>query len=226
MKRRILVVEDDPSITRMVRDNLVYEGFDVECVTRGDHALNQVRSFAPDLILLDLMLPGLDGFEICRAVNQSAVRIPMIIVSARSQSADKILGLELGADDYITKPFLFEELLARVHAVMRRTSAAPDAIDLGDIHVDFSALRATKGNRPLHLTPREFEVLRLLWIHRDKVVTREQLLRSVWGYSEVPVTRTVDHFIARLRSKLESDSHHPRFLHTVYGDGYRLTPNP
>jgi DNA-binding response OmpR family regulator len=226
MKRRILIVEDDPSITRMVRDNLVYEGFDVECVTRGDQALNQIRSFAPDLILLDLLLPGMDGFEICRAVTQSAVRIPMIIVSARSQSSDKILGLDLGADDYITKPFLFEELLARVNAVMRRTSASPDAIDLGDIHVDFSALRATKGKKSLHLTHREFEVLRLLWIHRDKVVTREQLLRSVWGYSEVPVTRTVDHFIARLRSKLESDSHNPRFLHTVYGDGYRLTPNP
>jgi len=149
----------------------------------------------------------------------------MIIVSARSQSSDKIKGLELGADDYMTKPFMFEELLARVHAVMRRTSAAPDEIDLGDIHLDFSALRATKGKKLLSLTHREFEVLRLLWIHRDKVVTREQLLRSVWGYAEVPVTRTVDHFIARLRLKIESDPHHPRFLHTVYGDGYRLTPN-
>ena len=226
MKRRILIVEDDPSITRMVRDNLVYEGFQVECVTRGDQALNQVRSFAPDLILLDLMLPGLDGFEICRAVTQGVVRIPMIIVSARNQSCDKILGLQLGADDYITKPFLFEELLARVHAVMRRASSIPEAIDLGDIHLDFSALRATKGKKLLHLTHREFEVLQLLWVHRDKVVTREQLLRSVWGYTEVPVTRTVDHFIARLRSKLENDPHHPRFLHTVYGDGYRLTPNP
>ena len=225
MKRRILIVEDDPSITRMVRDNLVYEGFEVECVTRGDQALSQVRSFAPDLILLDLMLPGLDGFEICSVVAQSAVRVPMIIVSARSQTSDKIQGLELGADDYITKPFMFGELLARIHAVMRRTSAAPDEIDIGDIHLDFSALRATKGNKPLSLTHREFEVLRLLWIHRDKVVTREQLLRSVWGYTEVPLTRTVDQFIVRLRSKIESDPHQPRFLHTVYGDGYRLTPN-
>ena len=226
MKRRILIVEDDPSITRMVRDNLVYEGFHVECETRGEHALTQVRSFAPDLILLDLMLPGLDGFEICRAVAQSAVRVPMIIVSARSQSSDKIRGLELGADDYVTKPFMFEELLARIHAVMRRTSAAPEEIDLGDIHLDFSALRATKGKNPLSLTHREFEVLRLLWTHRDKVVTREQLLRSVWGYTEVPLTRTVDQFIVRLRSKIENDPHHPQFLHTVYGDGYRLTPNP
>jgi DNA-binding response OmpR family regulator len=226
VKSRILIIEDDPSITRMVRDNLVYEGFDVECVTRGDHALNHVRSFAPDLILLGLMLPGLDGFEICRVVAQSAVRVPMIIVSARSQNSDKIQGLELGADDYITKPFMFGELLARIHAVMRRTNAAPDEADLGDIHLDFSAFRATKGKKPLALTHREFEVLRLLWIHRDKVVTREQLLRSVWGYSEVPLTRTVDQFIVRLRSKIENDPHEPRFLHTVYGDGYRLTPHP
>ena len=226
MKRRILIVEDDPSITRMVRDNLVYEGFDVECVTRGDQALSQVRSFAPNLILLDLMLPGLDGFEICRTVAQGAVRVPMIIMTARSQTSDKIQGLELGADDYITKPFMFGELLARIHAVLRRTSVAPDAIDLGDIHLDFSALRATKGKEPLSLTHREFEVLRLLWIHRENVVTREQLLRSVWGYTEVPLTRTVDQFIVRLRSKIENDPHHPRFLHTVYGDGYRLTPNP
>jgi len=226
VKRRILIVEDDPSITRMVRDNLVYEGFDVECVTRGDQALSQVRSFAPDLILLDLMLPGLDGFEICRTVAQGAVRVPMIIMTARSQTSDKIQGLELGADDYITKPFMFGELLARIHAVLRRTSVAPDAIDLGDIHLDFSALRATKGKEPLSLTHREFEVLRLLWIHRENVVTREQLLRSVWGYTEVPLTRTVDQFIVRLRSKIENDPHHPRFLHTVYGDGYRLTPNP
>jgi len=174
---------------------------------------------------LDLMLPGLDGFEICSVVAQSAVRVPMIIVSARSQTSDKIQGLELGADDYITKPFMFGELLARIHAVMRRTSAVPDEIDIGDMHLDFSALRATKGSKPLSLTHREFEVLRLLWIHRDKVVTREQLLRSVWGYTEVPLTRTVDQFIVRLRSKIESDPHQPRFLHTVYGDGYRLTPN-
>ena len=226
MKRRILIVEDDPSITRMVRDNLAYEGFEVACVTRGDRALSEVRSFAPDLILLDLMLPGLDGFEICRALAQSAVRVPMIIVSARSQSSDKIQGLELGADDYITKPFMFGELLARIHAVMRRTTVAPDVIDFGDVHLNFSALRATKGEKALSLTHREFEVLRMLWIQRDKVVTREQLLRSVWGYSEVPLTRTVDQFIVRLRAKIETDPHQPRFLHTVYGDGYRLTPNP
>src|SRR5215475_1593781 len=214
MKHRIMIIEDDSSITRLLRDGLEFHRFTVDCVSDGAVALKAIRSFAPDLILLDLMLPGLDGFEICRAMAQSAIRVPIIIVSARSQSSDKIRGLELGADDYITKPFMFGELLARIHAVMRRTNAAPDQVDLGDIHLDFSTLRATKGKKPVSLTHREFEVLRLLWIHRDKVVTREQLLRSVWGYTEVPVTRTVDQFIVRLRSKIESDPHQPRFLHT------------
>jgi len=225
MAQRVLVIEDDPLITRMLEDNLKFEGFEVQSISDGDRALTAVRSFAPSLILLDLMLPGLDGFEICRAISEGPLRTPIIILSARSQSADKVQGLKLGADDYITKPFTVDELLARVHAVMRRTTGKPDVLVLGDgeVRIDFSALTALKGDRNLVLTPREFEVLRLLSLHRNQLVTREQLLRSVWGYDELPLTRTVDHFIARLRSKIERDPHHPRFLHTVYGDGYRLT---
>ena len=222
MNQRILIVEDDPAITRMVRDNLIYEGYQVECVSNGDLALNEVHSFAPDLVLLDLMLPGLNGFEICRAISEAPTRIPVIILSARSQSADKIHGFDVGADDYVTKPFGLDELLARIHAVLRRTNSAPDRLELGEVHVDFAAMQATKGKESLTLTPREFEVLRLLSSHRDKVVSREQLLRSVWGYGEVPLTRAVDNFIARLRSKIEVDPRHPRYLQTVYGDGYRL----
>ena len=221
---RVLVIEDDPLITKMVRHNLAYEGFEVESVASGDEALARIRSFAPDLILLDLMLPGLDGFEICRAIAEGPSRIPIIILSARSAVADKVRALNLGADDYLTKPFTLDELLARVHAVMRRMSPAPDVLELGNIHINFAALRATKGRRRLSLTPREFDVLRLLSSHLGEVVTREQLLRSVWRFAEVPVTRTVDHFIARLRSKIEPDPRRPRYLHTVYGEGYRLTP--
>ena len=224
MERRILIIEDDPSITLMVRDNLEYEGFKVSSVADGSRAIQAARSFMPDLILLDLMLPGLDGYEICSAISQSTLRIPVIILSARSQSADKVRGLQLGADDYVTKPFSLDELLARVHAVIRRTSTSPVELTLGDVHIDFTALRGTKGNVSLSLTHREFEVLRLLWIHRNKVVTRNQLLRTIWGYGEIPVTRTVDHFVARLRSKIEPDPRHPRYLQTVYGDGYMLTP--
>jgi len=224
MNRRVLIVEDDPLITRMVRDNLIFEGFQVECVDSGDRALSRIRSFAPDLILLDLMLPKLDGFEICRAVSQSPRPTPIIVISARSQVADKIRALKIGADDYITKPFTLDELLARVHALMRRTNTAPEHLVLGIVHINFSALRATKGAATLELTPREFEVLKLLCTYRDKVVSREQLLRSIWGFSEVPLTRSVDQLIARLRSKIEPDPHNPRYLHTVYGEGYQLTP--
>jgi DNA-binding response OmpR family regulator len=225
MTWRVLIVEDDPLITRMVRDNLVFEGFQVDCVSRGDDALSRIRSFAPDLILLDLMLPKLDGFEICSAVSQSPARIPIIVISARNQVADKIRALTIGADDYITKPFTLDELLARVHALLRRTHTSPEHLDLGPVHINFSALQATRGTKTLDLTPREFEVLKLLCTCRDKVVTREQLLRSIWGYTEVPLTRSVDQFIARLRLKIEPDPRNPRYLHTVYGEGYQLTPD-
>lgn len=224
MKRRIMIIEDDLSIMRMVRDGLEFHGYAVECVSNGDTALTAIRSFAPDLILLDLMLPGLDGFEICRALGEGSFPLPVIVLSARSDCSDKVRALRNGADDYVTKPFNFDELLARVDALLRRTSSAPDSFNLGDVHIDFSHLSATKRKKPLDLTHREFEVLRFFWIHRDDVVTREQLLRSIWGYDTVPATRTVDHFIARLRAKIEDDPHNPRFLHTVYGDGYKLTP--
>lgn len=224
MKHRVLFIEDDPLISRMVSDNLLHEGFDVHCVADGDKALNEVRSYVPDMILLDVMLPGLDGFEICRALKQSSTQIPIIVVSARSEPMDRIQGLNLGADDYVTKPFLFDELLARIHAVMRRIGSAPDVLQLGDIQIDFQNLRCSKGKAPVALTDREFEVLRLLANRGNKVVTRDELLRSVWGYSELPMTRTVDQFIARLRCKIEPDPRNPRYLHTVYGYGYRLTP--
>jgi len=223
MNHRILVIEDDPSISRMVRDGLEYQGFSVECVTDGRSALATIRSFAPDLVILDLMLPGLDGFEICRHLNEGTSSTPIIILSARADSSDKVRALRLGADDYVTKPFIFDELIARVDALLRRTKPAADSFDLGDLHIDFSKLTATKGKKPLELTHLEFEILRFFWIHRDDVVTRSQLLQSVWGYNAVPATRTVDHFIARLRSKIEDDPHNPRFLHTVYGNGYKLT---
>jgi len=220
---RVLIIEDDPVITRMLNDNLTYEGFEVQSISDGNRALAAVRAFAPNLVLLDVMLPGLSGFDICQAISQGPQRIPIIILSARSQSADKVQGLRLGADDYITKPFTVDELLARIHAVMRRTTGRLDIIDLGEIRIDFATLSATKGKRIVEFTPREFDVLRLLSLRCNQVVTREELLRSVWGYSEVPLTRTVDHFIARLRSKIEPDPRHPQYLQTVYGDGYRLT---
>ncbi len=224
MKRRVLIVEDDPSIARMVKDNLVHDGYEARSISDGKNAIREIRAFVPDIILLDLVLPGADGFEICRAVNQNSTRIPIIVISARGKTGDKIRALELGADDYLTKPFRFDELLARMHAVLRRTDPETEGLCLGDIQIDFHKMRATKGKAPFTLTDREFEVLRLLFNNRNRVVTRDELLRCAWGYSEIPLTRTVDQFISRLRSKIEPDPHHPRYLHTVYGDGYRLTP--
>jgi two-component system alkaline phosphatase synthesis response regulator PhoP len=225
MSKRILIIEDDASIARLVRDNLVFDGFVVETQADGREALNHVRRFGPDLVLLDLMLPGIDGLEICRTLGQSAERVPIIIITARTQKDDRVLGLEVGADDYVTKPFALDELLARVHAVLRRTQ--PDLADLvlGEIRVDFKRMRATRAGKALSLTDREVAVMRRLAERAGHVVSRDELLRIVWGYLDTPVTRTVDNMIARLRRKIEPDPKQPRYIRTAHGDGYRLTPD-
>ena len=225
MSKRILIIEDDASIARLVRDNLVFDGFVVETQADGREAYNHVRRFRPDLVLLDLMLPGIDGLGICRALGQSAERVPIIIISARTQKDDRVLGLEMGADDYVTKPFALDELLARVHAVLRRTQ--PDLADLvlGEIRVDFKRMRATRAGKALSLTDREVAVMRRLAERAGHVVSRDELLRIVWGYLDTPVTRTVDNLIARLRRKIEPDPRQPRYIRTAHGDGYRLTPD-
>ena len=174
-------------------------------------------------IVLDIMLPGLDGFEVCRALEGDRIRTPIIMLTARTGHDDKVRGLELGADDYVTKPFAFDELLARINAVLRRSHPRLDRIVLGDITVDFRRYRASRGGRDLALTHREVELLHYLAERAGRVVTREELLRLVWRYSDVPATRTVDNFIARLRRKIEPDPHHPQFIRTVHGDGYSLT---
>ncbi len=225
MTKRILIVEDDASIARVVQDNLAFDGFEVECQANGREALVHVRRFKPDLVLLDLMLPGIDGLEICRALNQATERIPVIIITARTQKDDRVLGLELGADDYVTKPFALDELLARVHAVLRRTQPHPANLVLGEITFDFQRMSASRAGKPLSLTDRELAVIRRLAERVGHVVTRDELLRIVWGYVDTPVTRTVDNLIVRLRRKIEPDPKQPRFIRTAHGDGYRLTPD-
>jgi DNA-binding response OmpR family regulator len=223
MKKRILVVEDDAALARILRDNLTYCGFEVTSVSDGDGALAAARASSPDLVVLDIMLPGTSGFDLCGVLSQSG-RTPLIILTARSQKADKLRGLNLGADDYITKPFDLEEFLARVQAVLRRARPAIERLTLGPVTIDFRSQQATRSGRPLHLTHREFELLQYLAERQERVVHRNELLREVWGYLDVPSTRSVDHAIARLRKKIETDAHHPRFIHTVHGDGYCLTP--
>ena len=223
MKRRILVVEDDVSLARVLCDNLVYEGFDVALAADGNRALKEHHVFNPDLVLLDLTLPGLDGFEVCRKLNREQSRTGIIILTARTQKEDKLQGLRLGADDYITKPFALDELLARIEAVMRRLHPADDGLSLGSLHIDFNHYTAERNNEKVAFSQREIEVLRYMSARAGKVVTRDELLRNVWGYQNIPLTRSVDNLIARLRWKIEPDPDNPRYIHTVYGDGYRLT---
>ena len=223
MKRRILIVEDNAGLASVLADNLVIEGFDVETVDDGDRAVAKAREFAPDLIVLDVMLPGKDGFELCGLLRQGR-RTPIVMLTARSQKIDRVRGLKLGADDYVTKPFDLEELLARIHAVLRRSRPDVEQLTLGRVTIDFHALRASAGDEEIDLTHREFELLRYLAERQEVVVERDELLREVWGYASAPHTRSVDQAIVRLRKKIEPDPQHPVFIHTVHGNGYCLTP--
>jgi DNA-binding response OmpR family regulator len=223
MKRRILIVEDNAGLASVLSDNLALEGFDVQTIDDGDLAIGKAREFAPDLIVLDVMLPGKNGFELCGLLRQGR-RTPIVMLTARSQKDDRILGLKLGADDYVTKPFDLEELLARIHAVLRRTRPEVERLTLGRVTIDFRILQAWNGTRPIELTHREFELLRYLAERQEVVVDRDELLREVWGYASAPHTRSVDQAVVRLRKKIEPDPQHPTFVHTVHGNGYCLTP--
>jgi DNA-binding response OmpR family regulator len=225
MGARILVVENDRALGTTLRDTLAIEGFDVTWVINGDSALKTQRVFGPDLIILDLTLPGRSGCDLFEPLQQGG-RTPIIILTARGQRADKLLGLSVVADDYLTKPLDLEELLARVQAVLRRSRPAIARLTLGRVSIDFRTRVARSGKSTLHLTDREFALLEYLARRRQRVVYRDELLRGVWGYADIPATRSVDHAIARLRKKVEADPSHPRFIHTVHGDGYRLNAPP
>ena len=225
MKKRILVVEDDEALAQVVSDILVFEGFDVSQESDGDRAVTRAAEFMPDLVLLDLTLPGRSGFDLCQILRRNG-RAGVIILTARGQKADKVRGLGAGADDYVTKPFDVDELLARIRAVIRRVRSDVDQLKLGTVSIDFVALRATDGARVLRLTRREFDLLHYLAERSDRVVFRDELLREIWGYPDTPNTRSVDHAIARLRKKIEEDPRHPRFVVTVHGDGYQMRTAP
>jgi DNA-binding response OmpR family regulator len=223
-KRRILLIEDDRHLSRVLADNLAFCGFEVERVEDGNAALAVHRAFVPDLVLLDIMLPGRSGFDLCGSIREGG-RTPIIILTARDQKGDKVQGLTLGADDYITKPFDFDELLARILAVLRRARLTVRLIKLGDVVVDLGALTATDGRRDIHLTRREYDLLSYLAERHGAVVYRKELLREVWGYADEAATRAVDYAVRRLRKKIEPHPHKPRYIHAVHGDGYSLTPD-
>jgi len=223
MRKRILIVEDDVNLSAIVRENLVFEGFEVDVVRDGGAALARVHDFRPDLVVLDVMLPGMNGFDICTRLRQHA-RTPILMVSARGQKPDRIRGLNLGADDYITKPFELDELLARINAILRRSRPTTDILVLGDVRVDFVSCVARRGKAPIHLTHREFSLLKYLSERPGQVVSRDDLLRDVWEYPDPGITRAVDHAVNRLRTKIEPDPQQPRYIHTAVGAGYLMTP--
>lgn len=222
---RILVVEDDPAILRGLCDSLEDESHEVLSARDGESGYELIRSDAPDLVILDLMLPKLGGYELCRRVRKEGVTIPILILTARGEESDRVLGLDLGADDYVTKPFSVRELMARVRALLRRASSPaslPNELRFGDVFVDFLCFEARKGERRLDMSPKEFGTLRVMAARRGEVVSRRQLLDEVWGYRSYPTTRTVDTHIASLRAKIEDDASEPRHLLTVHGVGYKL----
>lgn len=222
-KKRILLTEDDVTIAKLLTENLEFEGFTVAWAATGADAIAKSKTFVPDLILLDLMLPDRDGLDLCRTFANSKERVPVIVITAKGQQEDRVRGLTLGADDYIVKPFALEELLARIKAVLRRTKGRVEQVQLGPVKIDFVRLRAYKNKEELVLTDREFEIMRYLAERAGSIVSRDELLHLVWGYNQAPMTRTVDNFVFRLRQKIEDDPHHPKYLRKSYGDGYRLT---
>ena len=222
----ILVVEDDRSILRGLRDNLELESHDVITATDGESGYRLVTEASPDLILLDLMLPKLSGYELCRKLREKGLTTPILMLTARGEEADRVLGLDIGADDYVTKPFSIRELLARIRALLRRAhlpeSALPDELHFADVVVDFRRYEASKDDTELELTRKEFGVLRHLAARAGEVVTRDELLSEVWGFENYPSTRTVDNHIAGLRAKLEANPAEPRHVLTVHRVGYKF----
>lgn len=227
MEFRVLTIEDEPEMQVILRDNLEYEGFEVLSAATGEEGLQLAMAKQPDLILLDLLLPRMSGYEVCRRLRTEHFTMPIIMLTARNAELDRVAGLEMGADDYLGKPFGVGELIARVRVQLRRPrqpGRGAAELRFGDVVVDLRQRRARNGREPLDLSSREFELLEYLIDHADKVVTREELLGAVWGHAAAPLTRTVDNFVAKLRKKVERDPRDPRHILTVHGSGYRFVP--
>ena len=221
MTARIFVVEDNADLAYGLRNNLEIEGYDVDVAADGERGLERVRQSRPDLVILDLMLPLLDGFRVLRAMRAEGLSMPVLILTARGEEADKVRGLKLGADDYVTKPFGVLELLARVEALLRRNGAR-SLERIGGVEIDRSTRSVTRGGRPVDLAPKEYDLLVALADRRGAIASRVDLMRQVWGWSDAVITRTIDTHIAELRRKLEDDPARPRLILTVRKAGYRL----
>jgi DNA-binding response OmpR family regulator len=223
----ILIIEDEPSMQLGLKDNLEMESYSVDIAGDGETGLARIKTGTYDLVLLDVMLPKLSGFDVCKSARAAGFRTPIILLTAKGEEIDKVLGLELGADDYMTKPFSVRELLARVKALLRRSQSLPAGsekaiVSIGRLAVDFNSLRTLENNVEIKLSHKEFEILSHLYKNRNRVVSRNDLLENVWGYEAQLTTRTVDNFIVRLRQKVEVTPDQPRIILTVHGSGYKM----
>jgi DNA-binding response OmpR family regulator len=221
---RIAVIDDDDSIRASVVNNLGLEGYEVVTASNGQEGIALIEENQPNLIVLDVMMPKKDGLQVCKEIRNKGISTPLILLTARSAEVDKVLGLELGADDYLAKPFGMLELIARIKALLRRHQKTLDIekIEFSDVTVDFKAYRAERNHAPLELSAREYRLLKYLVSKKGNVVTRDELLDEVWGYNSYPSTRTVDNHIARLRQKIEHNVEEPKHIVTVHGVGYKF----
>jgi DNA-binding response OmpR family regulator len=225
--KKILVVEDDLAILRGLKDNLEFESYEVLTAEDGERGYAVLKEKKPDLVILDLMLPRMSGYELCRKARGEGITTPVLMLTARGEEKDRVAGLDQGADDYVTKPFSVPELLARIRALIRRvelsrTGDLPAELRFDDVSIDFKCFEARRAGKIIEMSRKEFGILRLLSARAGEVVRRDELLDEVWGYDQFPTTRTVDNHIALLRGKLEQDPANPRRILTVYGVGYRL----
>ena len=231
MKTKILVVEDDAHIQLGLKEVLSSDGFDVFTCNRGDQAVDALTRHRPALLVLDVMLPGLSGYDVCKQVRARKINTPILMLTAKGQELDKVVGLDLGADDYVTKPFGVRELLARIHALLRRTSVergtgigAAGPFQIGSARIDPKTFQLTRGQRVEELTAKELKLLRVFFSHPGEVLSRDRLLNEVWGYNYYGTTRTLDQVIVQLRKKLGDNGNEPKHLVTVHGVGYKLVP--
>lgn len=226
MTKRILLIEDEPGLVLTLTDRLTSEGYHVETAGDGLTGLARASSESFDLIVLDVMLPGKNGFDVCRDLRQQSIDTPILMLTARGQVVDKVVGLKLGADDYLTKPFEMIELLARLEALLRRAPAPAtetlDAYQFGDVQIDFRRAEVSRNGQPVDLSVKEFQLLHYFVTHRGAALSRDELLTEVWDYDALPATRTIDVHVAWLRQKLEANPRHPRHILTVHGLGYKF----
>jgi len=226
----ILIVEDEPAMRLGLKDNLEFESYNVEVAIDGQEGLEKAQNGNFDLIILDVMMPKMSGFDVCKAIRKNGVMTPIIFLTAKSEEIDKVLGLELGADDYLTKPFSLRELIARVKAILRRiktpdNSTVDGPIEIGKLTIDFSLFTAQNSDGDVRMSHKEYEILQYLMEHKNEVVSRYDLLNKVWGYESQPTTRTVDNFMLRLRQRIEENPNEPKHILTVHGVGYKFISN-